>query len=145
MLLARVVVSIVLLFMILLFGQTFTKYFSSPCRIGHHSTSDDSSAYRSVDEVNYWDKQDHPISRLRHYMTARDWWGEDEERAWRKQSRKLVMEAFERAEKRLKPNPELLFTDVYDEMIPSLAKQREAMWRHVQQYKEHYPLDLYEK
>ncbi|KAI4042884.1 branched chain keto acid dehydrogenase E1 subunit alpha, partial [Homo sapiens] len=26
-------------------------------RIGHHSTSDDSSAYRSVDEVNYWDKQ----------------------------------------------------------------------------------------
>uniref|UniRef100_A0A9J8B8V9 2-oxoisovalerate dehydrogenase subunit alpha n=1 Tax=Cyprinus carpio carpio TaxID=630221 RepID=A0A9J8B8V9_CYPCA len=45
-------------------------------RIGHHSTSDDSSAYRSVDEVNYWDKQDHPISRLRHYMTARGWWGE---------------------------------------------------------------------
>ncbi|XP_038548905.1 2-oxoisovalerate dehydrogenase subunit alpha, mitochondrial-like [Micropterus salmoides] len=41
-------------------------------RIGHHSTSDDSSAYCSVDEVNYWDKQDHPISRLRHYMTAYD-------------------------------------------------------------------------
>ncbi|KTG36311.1 hypothetical protein cypCar_00010529 [Cyprinus carpio] len=114
-------------------------------RIGHHSTSDDSSAYRSVDEVNYWDKQDHPISRLRHYMTARDWWGEDEEKAWRKQSRKLVMEAFERAERRLKPNPELLFTDVYDEMIPPIAKQRDAMWRHIQQYKEHYPLDLYEK
>uniref|UniRef100_A0ACB8FTY4 Uncharacterized protein n=1 Tax=Sphaerodactylus townsendi TaxID=933632 RepID=A0ACB8FTY4_9SAUR len=43
-------------------------------RIGHHSTSDDSSAYRSVDEVNYWDKQDHPISRLRHYMVGRGWW-----------------------------------------------------------------------
>lgn len=23
-------------------------------RIGHHSTSDDSTAYRSVDEVKYW-------------------------------------------------------------------------------------------
>lgn len=114
-------------------------------RIGHHSTSDDSSAYRSVDEVNYWDKQDHPISRLRHYMTARGWWSEDDERSWRKQSRKTVMEAFERAERRLKPNPELLFTDVYQEMIPSLNKQRESLWRHVQQYKEHYPLDLYEK
>uniref|UniRef100_A0A1A8NVQ4 2-oxoisovalerate dehydrogenase subunit alpha n=1 Tax=Nothobranchius rachovii TaxID=451742 RepID=A0A1A8NVQ4_9TELE len=114
-------------------------------RIGHHSTSDDSSAYRSVDEVNYWDKQDHPISRLRHYMTARDWWSEDDERSWRKQSRKTVMEAFEKAEKRLKPNVELLFTDVYNEMTPSLNKQREALWKHVQQYKEHYPLDLYEK
>ncbi|KAK3570882.1 hypothetical protein QTP86_029376, partial [Hemibagrus guttatus] len=96
-------------------------------RIGHHSTSDDSSAYRSVDEVNYWDKQDHPISRLRHYMTARNWWGEDEERAWRKQSRKLVMEALERAERRLKPNPELIFTDVYKELTPDLAKQKESM------------------
>ncbi|XP_038548907.1 2-oxoisovalerate dehydrogenase subunit alpha, mitochondrial isoform X2 [Micropterus salmoides] len=114
-------------------------------RIGHHSTSDDSSAYRSVDEVNYWDKQDHPISRLRHYMTARDWWSEDDERSWRKQSRKTVMEAFEKAEKRLKPNPELLFTDVYLEMTPNLNKQRESLWRHVQQYKEHYPLDQYEK
>lgn len=118
---------------------------SSHSRIGHHSTSDDSSAYRSVDEVNYWDKQDHPISRLRHYMTARDWWGEDEERAWRKQSRKLVMEAFERAEKRLKPHPDLMFTDVYDEMTPQIVKQKDAMWRHIQQYKEHYPLDHYEK
>ena len=34
------------------------------CRIGHHSTSDDSSAYRSVDEVRYWDQRDHPITRL---------------------------------------------------------------------------------
>lgn len=78
-------------------------------------------------------------------MTARSWWSEDDERSWRKQSRKTVMEAFEMAEKRLKPNPELLFTDVYDEMIPSLNKQSESLWRHVQQYKEHYPLDLYEK
>ncbi|KAG9333082.1 hypothetical protein JZ751_013506 [Albula glossodonta] len=114
-------------------------------RIGHHSTSDDSSAYRSVDEVNYWDKQDHPISRLRHYMTARGWWGEEEERAWRKQSRKLVMEAFERAERRLKPRPELLFSDVYQEIPPNLEKQKESLWRHLQQYKEHYPLDVYDK
>lgn len=59
-------------------------------RIGHHSTSDDSSAYRSVDEVNYWDKQDHPISRLRHYMQNHGWWDDEQEKAWRKQSRKKV-------------------------------------------------------
>lgn len=34
-------------------------------RQGHHSTSDDSSRYRSVDEVNMWKNTDHPISRFR--------------------------------------------------------------------------------
>lgn len=59
-------------------------------RIGHHSTSDDSSAYRSVDEVSYWDKQDHPILRLRHYMQSHGWWDDEQEKAWRKQSSKKV-------------------------------------------------------
>ncbi|XP_009980935.1 PREDICTED: 2-oxoisovalerate dehydrogenase subunit alpha, mitochondrial, partial [Tauraco erythrolophus] len=59
-------------------------------RIGHHSTSDDSSAYRSVDEVDYWDKRDHPISRLRHYMLNRNWWDEEEEKSWRRSSRRMV-------------------------------------------------------
>lgn len=78
-------------------------------------------------------------------MTARNWWSEDDEKSWRKQSRKTVMEAFERAEKRLKPNIELMFTDVYKEMTPNLNKQRDAMWRHMKQYKEHYPIELFDK
>ncbi|XP_036393138.1 2-oxoisovalerate dehydrogenase subunit alpha, mitochondrial [Megalops cyprinoides] len=114
-------------------------------RVGHHSTSDDSSVYRSVDEVNYWDKQDHPILRLRNYMTGRGWWGEEEERAWRKESRKQVMQALESAERQLKPRIDLLFTDVYQELPPHLEKQKQAMWRHLKQYKEHYPLRIYEE
>ncbi|XP_072632896.1 2-oxoisovalerate dehydrogenase subunit alpha, mitochondrial isoform X3 [Canis lupus baileyi] len=114
-------------------------------RIGHHSTSDDSSAYRSVDEVNYWDKQDHPISRLRHYLQSRGWWDDEQEKAWRKQSRKKVMEAFEQAERKPKPNPNLLFSDVYQEMPTQLRKQQEALARHLQTYGEHYPLDHFEK
>lgn len=43
-----------------------------------------------MDEVNYWDKQDHPISRLRHYMQSCGWWDDEQEKAWRKQSRKKV-------------------------------------------------------
>ncbi|NWX07252.1 ODBA dehydrogenase, partial [Caloenas nicobarica] len=111
--------------------------------IGHHSTSDDSSAYRSVDEVNYWDKQDHPISRLRHYMANRGWWDEEEEKGWRKSTRRMVMEAFERAEREPKPNPQLLFSDVYREMPPNLRRQRAALERHLQLYGEHYPLQRY--
>uniref|UniRef100_A0A8D1XPD9 2-oxoisovalerate dehydrogenase subunit alpha n=1 Tax=Sus scrofa TaxID=9823 RepID=A0A8D1XPD9_PIG len=114
-------------------------------RIGHHSTSDDSSVYRSVDEVSYWDKQDHPISRLRHYLQSRGWWDDEQEKAWRKQSRKKVMEAFQQAERKLKPNPNLLFSDVYQEMPAQLRKQQESLARHLQTYGEHYPLDHFEK
>ena len=59
-------------------------------RIGHHSTSDDSSAYRSVDEVSYWDREDHPISRLHHYIMDQGWWSETEEKDWMLVSRKKV-------------------------------------------------------
>ncbi|XP_035239841.1 2-oxoisovalerate dehydrogenase subunit alpha, mitochondrial-like [Anguilla anguilla] len=114
-------------------------------RVGHHSTSDDSSTYRSLDEVSYWEKQDHPIGRLGRYLAARGWWGEEEEQAWRKEAQRRVMEALQKAEGRPKPHPDLLFTDVYQEVPPHLEKQKGAMWKHLKEYKEHYPLELYEE
>lgn len=63
-------------------------------RIGHHSTSDDSSAYRSVDEVRNWDQKDHPISRLRKYMERKEWWSEEEEKSWKDEAKRKVMTAF---------------------------------------------------
>lgn len=63
-------------------------------RIGHHSTSDDSTAYRSVDEVKYWHQKDHPITRLRKYLEKKQWWTEEEENQWKNESKKKVMETF---------------------------------------------------
>ncbi|KAJ8368679.1 hypothetical protein SKAU_G00087070 [Synaphobranchus kaupii] len=80
-------------------------------RVGHHSTSDDSSTYRSLDE----------------------------EEAWRKEALRQIMAALEKAEVRLKPRPDLLFTDVYQEVPSHLEKQRGAMWGHLREYKNHYP------
>ena len=57
-------------------------------RIGHHSTSDDSSAYRSVDEVRYWDQKDHPITRYANYLLKRGLWSEEKEKEWKQTSRK---------------------------------------------------------
>lgn len=37
-------------------------------RLGHHSTSDDSSAYRSMKEVQEWNEKDFPILRFRRYL-----------------------------------------------------------------------------
>merc|ERR1719474_225213 len=73
-------------------------------RIGHHSTSDDSSAYRSVDEVRYWDQKDHPITRFYHYLVSKGVWSEAQEKEWKNESKKQVLEAFARAEKKQKPN-----------------------------------------
>lgn len=56
-----------------------------------------------------------------------------------------VMEAFEQAERKPKPSPSLLFSDVYQEMPAQLRKQQEALARHLQTYGEHYPLDHFEK
>ena len=81
-------------------------------RIGHHSTSDDSSAYRSVDEVRYWDQKDHPITRFALYLTNKGLWSEQQEKEWKNQSKKEVLQAFARAEKKLKPNWKEMFTEV---------------------------------
>ncbi len=113
------------------------------CRIGHHSTSDDSSAYRSVDEVKQWDQKDHPITRypgkkictyhakrlkatrflnrFARYLIAKGLWSEEMEKEWKATSRKQVMQAFAKAEKTKKPHWKEMFTDVYKE-IPSELK-----------------------
>merc|ERR1712203_1269020 len=67
-------------------------------RIGHHSTSDDSSAYRSVDEVRYWDQKDHPITRFYNYLVSKGAWSELQEKEWKNESKKEVMTAFAKAE-----------------------------------------------
>lgn len=112
-------------------------------RIGHHSTSDDSSAYRSVDEVAFWDKEDHPIGRLRNYLVSRSWWTEDDEKTWKKAARKEVMEEFQKAEQQLKPNPMELFEDVYKEVPKHLQEQRQQMEDHVKSHQEHYPFSVH--
>ena len=54
-------------------------------RVGHHSTSDDSSAYRSIDEVNYWHQEDSPVGRLAHFLTKKGLWVEEQQKAFAKE------------------------------------------------------------
>merc|ERR1739838_492541 len=83
-----------------------------------HSTSDDSSRYRSVDEVNMWKNTDHPISRFRQYILNKGWWSLDEDSALKKKSKKEVLTALSSAEKKKKPSIESMFDDVYDSVRP---------------------------
>ena len=54
-------------------------------RIGHHSTSDDSSKYRSTEEVNTWIKHNTPIKRLNRFLVNKNLWNEQAEDELRKQ------------------------------------------------------------
>ena len=43
-----------------------------------------------MDEVSYWDEQDNPITRLRHFMINVGWWDENSEKEWMLDARKRV-------------------------------------------------------
>nr|XP_018898175.1 PREDICTED: 2-oxoisovalerate dehydrogenase subunit alpha, mitochondrial [Bemisia tabaci] len=114
-------------------------------RVGHHSTSDDSSAYRSKEEVEDWDKSYNPITRLRLFMEHSNWWNEEKEKLLAKQIKADVLKAVAEAEKKLKPEISELFTDVYYEMPDHLMEQSAYLADHLKKYGEHYPLDNYKK
>lgn len=114
-------------------------------RIGHHSTSDDSSAYRSVDEVQSWNQKDHPITRLRRYMERKEWWNNEKEESWKIESKETVMKAFMNAEKQPKPNYLEMFNDVYDEMPDSLKSQVNDLEEHLKLYSDNYPMSSFKQ
>ncbi len=58
-------------------------------RSGHHSTSDDSSRYRTAEEIRSWKVRD-PVARFQSWMTHSGWWDEDKEQALRQATRREV-------------------------------------------------------
>lgn len=109
-------------------------------RVGHHSTSDDSSAYRSVDEVRHWELEDSPIKRVYRYLLASGRWSEARQRDFEKEARVQVIEALNLAEKTKKLPISSMFDDVYNELPASLRRQREELRQHLEKYGEHYPI-----
>eukprot|EP01090_Pellita_catalonica_P019945 TRINITY_DN6930_c0_g1_i1.p1 TRINITY_DN6930_c0_g1~~TRINITY_DN6930_c0_g1_i1.p1 ORF type:complete len:432 (+),score=73.51 TRINITY_DN6930_c0_g1_i1:94-1389(+) len=109
-------------------------------RIGHHSTSDDSTRYREKAEIEAWQRDYDPITRLRNYMQKeeRQWWTDAEDEALRKNIRKEVLATLRASEKLGPPSLDEVFTDVYDDVPPHLIAQNEEMLAHVSKYPDHY-------
>ncbi|KAF5340773.1 hypothetical protein D9611_007507 [Ephemerocybe angulata] len=104
-------------------------------RVGHHSTSDDSYAYRSRGEVEERKRVDDPSGRFRRFLEARGWWGEEREKEARERAKKGVMEAFRRAEGVGRGELGGLFEDVYEGEQPwNLVEQREELGRLLRKY-----------
>ncbi|XP_057660227.1 2-oxoisovalerate dehydrogenase subunit alpha, mitochondrial-like isoform X1 [Diorhabda carinulata] len=113
-------------------------------RVGHHTTSDDSSAYRSSDEVKQWMENDYPTNKFKSYINKKGLWDEMQDKKWLKDARKDALFAFNEGERKLKHKVEIMFDDVYKYLPPHLIKQKEEMKKHLQDYKEHYPLDKFQ-
>lgn len=113
-------------------------------RVGHHSTSDDASRYRGLEEPEQWKLKFSPITRLRKYLESQSLWSESKEQELVKTARANVLESLKRAEKEKKPKISHLFSDVYDELTPQLKEQQQELNEHLRQYPDFYPIEDYE-
>ncbi|KAB1220897.1 2-oxoisovalerate dehydrogenase subunit alpha 2, mitochondrial [Morella rubra] len=111
-------------------------------RVGHHSTSDDSTKYRPLDEIEYWKKARDPVNRLRKWVEGNGWWNEKYESELRSSVRKQLLESIQIAEKIEKPPLSDLFTDVYDNLPSNLQEQEKLLRETIERNPQNYPSDI---
>jgi len=99
-------------------------------RAASHSTSDDPSKYRPVDEFNAWPMGD-PIERLKAHLINKGIWDNERHANLKKELKDEVKLAAKEAEsygtlgKGPVPGISKMFNHVYKEMPPHLRKQRQ--------------------
>ena len=113
-------------------------------RVSHHSTSDDSFAYRARVEVEDWKRRDNPITRLRKWLENNGLWDEDKEKEARSGIRKDVLKAFADSEKEKKAPLREMFTDVYEELSDESRAQMSELDAILERYPQEYDVDEFE-
>lgn len=113
-------------------------------RVSHHSTSDDSFAYRARVEVEDWKRRDNPIIRLRKWMENKGIWNEELEQQTRTDLRATILKEFNAAEREKKPALKQLFTDVYEHLTEEQEAQREELRKHLEKYPDEYSINDFE-
>ena len=106
----------------------------------HTSTSDDSSQYRSVEEVEHFAQESDPVDRLQNFLKLHgyDETTDDKIQSIIQEEKEAVLDAMRTAERKPKPSVEDLFTDVYKDMPPCLEKQRDQLFGHMSKYPDEY-------
>ncbi|RVE43647.1 hypothetical protein evm_011687 [Chilo suppressalis] len=112
-------------------------------RVGHHSTSDDSTAYRSLEEIQKWNNDENPIQKFKMYLERKGYWDAGSDEALQKEARDLVVKTMQQAEKKQLPPWKEMFEDVYHDMPPRIQKQVKELEDHLAVYGEHYALDTF--
>jgi 2-oxoisovalerate dehydrogenase E1 component alpha subunit len=95
-------------------------------RMGGHSTSDDPKAYRAADELEPWAERD-PIDRVRDFLTRKNLWDAERQRALVEEIDARFREAVSIAERTPAPPLESMFEDVYATAPWHLVEQRQQL------------------
>jgi len=102
-------------------------------RIGHHSTSDDSSRYRSQYEINDA-KQYDPLMRLHAFLKSLHFVTDQDLSKIMNEERIAVIKAMETAERRPDPSIDTMFDDVYNEKPIHLQLQEKRLHEHISKH-----------
>jgi 2-oxoisovalerate dehydrogenase E1 component alpha subunit len=113
-------------------------------RVSHHSTSDDSSAYRNRADVEAWTSRYDPLSRLRVWLEKRGLWSEQLDKETKTGIRKAILKELTAAEKEKKPALSSVFDDVYAELTEEMETQRQELRRLMEKYPEEYDIHEHE-
>eukprot|EP00756_Hemistasia_phaeocysticola_P021261 Hpha_TRINITY_DN15764_c0_g6::TRINITY_DN15764_c0_g6_i1::g.41090::m.41090/K00166/BCKDHA, bkdA1; 2-oxoisovalerate dehydrogenase E1 component alpha subunit len=113
-------------------------------RVGHHSTSDDSSAYRNDAERSEAAGAG-PIRRFRRYLTKQGLWSDEQDKELRAKARTEIVKTLRSGGQKLQNNPNEMFEGVYDDLTPNLVEQREEMNRHLAANRGKYKPELLAK
>ncbi|KAI3739006.1 hypothetical protein L2E82_29343 [Cichorium intybus] len=111
-------------------------------RTGHHSTSDDSTKYRSIDEIEWWRDDQNPVKRFRKFIENKGWWSDETESEHRSNIRKQVSQAIQVAERIEKPPIADMFSDVYDVPPKNLVEQEAFVRKIIKKHANDYPSDV---
>lgn len=113
-------------------------------RASHHSTSDDSFAYRARVEVEDWKRRDNPITRLRKWMESKGIWDEGQEKTAREKIRKEILKGFTEAEREKKPALRSMFEDTYAELTEDHKAQMKQLKSMLDKYPDEYDVAEFE-
>lgn len=103
-------------------------------RLGHHSTSDDSTRYRSEVEVEDFSDRMDPMLRFTHFLKHYDLLSDEDIESMKTEERFAVLSAIKQAETRPSPSIESMFEDVYKEIPSHLIDQMKQLKEHLAKY-----------
>jgi len=113
-------------------------------RVGDHTTSDDSTAYRRENEQEVAAlKAKSPIPRWRAFLTAQGVWDDGKEEALAAKAKEEIMQAFKAGEAKKRPPLKDLFTDMYDQLPWHLEEQWAYIEKHVREYPGDYSINRF--
>ncbi|CAJ1025218.1 putative Dehydrogenase E1 component [Leishmania utingensis] len=107
-------------------------------RLSHHSSSDDSNAYRSRDEIVHFAETFNPIQRFEQFMTQLGWWTPEQSKEIVEKTRKEVLSELRRQEKLPAWPVSTLCDDVFEYPTPELERQKAQLVEHYEAHRSTY-------